>query len=95
MKPLRIDCETALKLFADRLDIIEQVNKSKDGFVWVEFMTNSEYKSNQQNKLFHSLLTVFDRSGCSSFANFDELKRYYKKMGKKYETILKGMGVII
>jgi hypothetical protein len=80
MKPVKINIETALKIFADRLDIIEQVNKSKDGFVWVEFMTNDEYKSNAQNKLFHSLLTVFYRSGCSSFANFDELKRYYKKM---------------
>ena len=73
---------------------IKVVKKSeiyKYGFD-ISFMTDLVFKSNEQNSLFHSLLSVFWDSGCSSFISYDDLRRYYKKMAGlieyKYENNL-------
>lgn len=52
----------------------------KEDYAWVEILTDKQYKSNRQNSLFHSLLNIFWCSGCSSFINYDEMRRYYKRL---------------
>lgn len=48
--------------------------------VEMEVFSEKQYKSLKQNALFHSLISCFWRSGCSSFASYDDLRRYYKRI---------------
>jgi len=49
-----------------------------ENFVYLKIMNKSQYKSDKQNRTFHSLLQCFWLSGCSSFKDYDELRLYYK-----------------
>ena len=58
----------------------EAKRKEKDGIVYVKVMTAQQFKTDRQNRLFHSLLQTFLLSGCSSFKDFDDMKSYYKNI---------------
>ena len=60
--------------------IIDEIPEEnfKVGFVF-EMSTISKYKTDKQNKTFHSLLYAFFESGYSSFDNIIDLKNFYKE----------------
>jgi len=76
----KVNRETAKELFKLNPKALEMIAKCTDDFMFVSLMTAEQMKSDAQNRLFHGLLSCFWDSGCSSFATFDELRRYYKKM---------------
>lgn len=52
----------------------------------LEISSIKKYKTDKQNKTFHSLLFAYFESGCSSFDNIIDLKNYYKsEMGMDVE----------
>lgn len=46
--------------------------------VWVKLLDDKSMKSDEQNKLFHSLLGIFWDSGCSSYETADKMRFHYK-----------------
>lgn len=57
----------------------------EDDFVYVEIVDEKKYKSNQQTRLFHSLLMCFWKSGCSSFNSYEDLRNAYKEQAHLLE----------
>lgn len=57
----------------------------EDDFVYVEIVSEKKYKSNQQTRLFHSLLMCFWKSGCSSFNSYEDLRNAYKEVAHLLE----------
>lgn len=82
----------AMARYADKPYMQEQIAAIKGDVVYSEFMDGKKYKSNQQNRLFHGLLTCFWLSHCSSFASYDDMRRHYKRIAglvkMKYENSL-------
>jgi len=56
------------------------LKKEKDGYVYVSVMSEQKYKTEKQNNLFHSLLSIFWCSGHSSYNSYEELRNHYKKI---------------
>lgn len=52
----------------------------KEDFGFIEILTETQYKSKQQNNLFHSLLMCFWESKLSSFDSYEELRNHYKRI---------------
>ena len=46
----------------------------------VSFTTPKKFKTNKQNALFHSLLTVYFESGMSSYRDYDDMRSHFKKI---------------
>lgn len=51
----------------------------QDDYAYMEIVNEKKYKSNQQTRLFHSLLMCFWKSGCSSFNSYEDMRNYYKE----------------
>lgn len=48
--------------------------------VYLDFLSETQYKSAKQNRTFHSLLDCFWDSGCSSFETKRDLRFHYKEL---------------
>ena len=59
----------------------------EDDFAYVEILTEKQYKSRQQNALFHSLLSCFWDSGCSSFESYKSMRFHYKDIAHLIEYV--------
>lgn len=59
----------------------------EDDYAYVEIVDEKKYKSNQQTRLFHSLLMCFWKSGCSSFATYEHLRNHYKEVAHLLEVM--------
>lgn len=57
----------------------------EDDYAYIEIINEKKYKSNQQTRLFHSLLMCFWKSGCSSFNSYEDLRNYYKEQAHLLE----------
>lgn len=77
---MQITKEYASKLFANFPAAIKQLEHISGDMVYFDLHSKESYKSNKQNRLFHSLLSCFWESGCASFGNYDELRLYYKRV---------------
>jgi hypothetical protein len=62
-------------------DVTGEVNRilDEETIVYVDFLTQKQYKSRKQNSTFHALLDCFWNSGCSSFLSKSQMRFYYKK----------------
>lgn len=58
-------------------EILARLEEDKE--FYIDILDKKQYKSQKQNKTFHSLLDCFWSSGCSSFMNKDEMRFYYKR----------------
>ena len=52
----------------------------KGEYGYLEVLEEKQYKSRQQNALFHSLLMCFWESKLSSFDSYEELRNHYKRI---------------
>ena len=59
----------------------------KETIVYVELLTQKQYKSREQNNTFHALLDCFWKSGCSSFVSQNEMRFYYKRSVGLIQTV--------
>lgn len=55
--------------------------------VYIDLLTEKQYKSRKQNNTFHSLLDCFWKSGCSSFVSENAMRFYYKRSVGLIETV--------
>lgn len=91
---MKLTKEQALELFKAYPQACNTIAGLSGNVVCIEIMDEKKYKTNKQNSLFHSLLSCFWASGCSSFDTYDELRLYYKRvigLVKMGERILKEM----
>ncbi len=58
----------------------------KEDFGYLEVLTEKQFKSKSQNRLFHALLDCFWESGCSSFVSKQEMRWHYKQIAHLIET---------
>lgn len=77
---MKIRKDKAIELLGSLPEFLNILNKIKDEYVYFDILPKEQYKSNKQNRLFHSLLNCFWASGCSSFSDYDELRLYYKRV---------------
>lgn len=61
----------------------------EDDYAYVEVVDEKKYKTNQQTRLFHSLLMCFWKSGCSSFNSYEDLRNHYKEVAHLLEFVFK------
>ena len=59
----------------------------EEDYAYVEILTKKQYKSRQQNSLFHSLLDCFWDSGCSSFESPKSMRFHYKDVAHLIEYV--------
>ena len=59
----------------------------EEPFAYVEILTEKQYKSRYQNALFHSLLSCFWDSGCSSFESYKSMRFHYKDIAHLIEYV--------
>ena len=59
----------------------------EEDYAFVEVLSKKQYKSRQQNSLFHSLLDCFWDSGCSSFDSKKSMRFHYKDVAHLIEYI--------
>jgi hypothetical protein len=55
--------------------------------IYIDLLTEKQYKSRKQNNTFHSLLDCFWKSGCSSFVSENAMRFYYKRSVGLIETV--------
>ena len=58
-------------------EILARLEDEKE--LYIDILDKKQYKSRKQNNTFHSLLDCFWNSGCSSFAEKNYMRHYYKK----------------
>lgn len=56
-------------------------------FGYIEVLSETQHKSKEQNRLFHSLLRIFWESGCSSFESSKNMRFYYKEIAHLIEYV--------
>lgn len=61
----------------------------EDDYAYIEVVDEKKYKTNQQTRLFHSLLMCFWKSGCSSFNSYEDLRNHYKEVAHLLEFAFK------
>lgn len=61
----------------------------EDDYAYIEVVDEKKYKTNQQTRLFHSLLMCFWKSGCSSFNSYKDLRNHYKEVAHLLEFVFK------
>lgn len=61
----------------------------EDDYAYVEVVDEKKYKTNQQTRLFHSLLMCFWKSGCSSFNSYEDLRNHYKEVAHLLEFVFR------
>lgn len=76
---MKILKEKAFELLGNYPECRIKLEKIKDDYVYIEVLSQQRYKTLRQNSLFHSLLTVFWKSGCSSYISYDEMRLAYKR----------------
>lgn len=59
----------------------------EEDFAYVEILNENQYKSRRQNALFHSLLSCFWDSGCSSFESYKSMRFHYKDIAHLIEYV--------
>lgn len=70
-------------------EVTGEVNRilDEETIVYVDFLTQKQYKSRKQNNTFHALLDCFWKSGCSSFVSQNEMRFYYKRSVGLIQTL--------
>lgn len=58
----------------------------KGDYGYLEVLTETQYKSREQNNLFHSLLKCFWESKLSSFDSYEELRNHCKRIAHLCEV---------
>lgn len=71
--------ETIRKKFFGDKEAETLLSKIKSKNVNVMFLNDKQFKSLNQNNLFHGLVQCFEESGCSSLGDFNAIKKYYKE----------------
>jgi len=66
--------------FKDNQAVLNRLNSIKGDYAEIDIMSEEAYKTYKQNRLFHSLLSVFWDSGCSSYLSYDDMRRSYKRL---------------
>lgn len=66
-----------IKLSKNKIKEILNVDIESE-YGYVDILEEEKYKSREQNRLFHSLLGCFWKSGCSSFNTYDDMRWHYK-----------------
>lgn len=66
--------------FAGNQAVINRLAKIKGDYAEIDIMSEEAYKTYKQNRLFHSLLSIFWDSGCSSYLSYDDLRLTYKRL---------------
>ena len=61
----------------------------EDDYAYLEVVDEKRYKTNQQTKLFHSLLMCFWKSGCSSFNSYEDMRNHYKEQAGLLEYVFR------
>ena len=77
---MQITKENARIRFADLPKALSKIEKITGDYVYFDLQTPEAFKTSQQNRLFHSLLSTFFASGCDSFGNYDDMRLYYKRV---------------
>lgn len=77
---MKLTKESALDLFKQYPAACDYIAAIKGKFAFVTIQSETSYKTTQQNSTFHCLLSCFWQSGCSSFADYDQLRLYYKRV---------------
>lgn len=70
-------------------EVTGEVNRilDEESIVYVDFLTQKQYKSRKQNNTFYALLDCFWKSGCSSFVSQNEMRFYYKRSVGLIQTL--------
>lgn len=68
------------KCFAGNQVVLNRINSIKGDYAEIDIMSPEAYKTYKQNRLFHSLLSVFWDSGLSSYLSYDDLRLSYKRL---------------
>lgn len=66
--------------FAGNQAVLTRLSKIKGDYAEIDIMSEESYKTYKQNRLFHSLLSTFWDSGCSSYLSYDDLRLTYKRL---------------
>lgn len=66
--------------FAGNQAVLTRLSKIKGDYAEIDIMSEESYKTYKQNRLFHSLLSIFWDSGCSSYLSYDDLRLTYKRL---------------
>ena len=61
----------------------------EDEYGYIDIVDEKRYKTNQQTKLFHSLLMCFWKSGCSSFNSYEDMRNHYKEQAGLLEYVFR------
>lgn len=76
---IRITKENLPERMAEVQENLDEMLEEQD-VVYLDFLSETQYKSAKQNRTFHSLLDCFWKSGCSSFETKRDLKFHYKEL---------------
>lgn len=77
---MQLTKDEAKRIFAPLPEALKCIDKITGDIVYFDLLSAQSYKTQKQNNLFHSLLSCFWESGCSSFGNYDDLRLYYKRI---------------
>ena len=68
------------KCFAGNPIVLKRLDQIKGDYAEIDIMSEEAYKTYKQNRLFHSLLSVFWDSGTSSYLSYDDMRLSYKRL---------------
>ena len=77
---MQLSKDEAKRIFAPLPEALKRIDRIKGDIVYFDLLSAQSYKTQKQNNLFHSLLSCFWESGCSSFGDYDALRLYYKRV---------------
>lgn len=66
--------------FAGNQPVLNRLDKIKGDYAEIDIMSEEAYKTYKQNRLFHSLLSIFWDSGVSSYLSYDDMRLAYKRL---------------
>lgn len=66
--------------FAGNQVVLQRLSKIKGDYAEIDIMSEEQYKTYRQNRLFHALLSIFWDSGCSSYLSYDDMRLSYKRL---------------
>ena len=77
---MRFEKSYLIKCFANNPVVLKRLEQIKGDYAQIDIMSEEAYKTYKQNRLFHSLLSIFWDSGCSSYFNYDDMRLAYKRL---------------
>lgn len=76
---IRITKDNLIEKLAELQEKLGRMLEEQEA-LYLDILSESQYKTAKQNRTFHSLLDCFWKSGCSSFATKRDMKFYYKRL---------------